>query len=67
MDTVRDFVVPIKTTAREFGIPESSLRRKLSGRVNPDATRSGPSPMFSMEEEAHFVDHVKFMAACSYG
>ena len=49
----------IKTAARQFGIPEASLRHKLSGRVDLEATRSGPPPMLSQEEEAHFVSHLK--------
>lgn len=36
----------------------------LSGRVNLEATRSGPS-MFS-QEEVHFVEHLKLMS-CGYG
>ena len=57
----------IKTAARQFGIPEASLRHKLSGRVDLEATRSGPPPMLSQEEEAHFVSHLKFMVSCGYG
>ena len=64
---VRETGAPIKTTAREYGIPEASLRHKLSGRVDSEATRSGPSPLLSQEEEAHFVEHLKFMALCGYG
>ncbi|KAL4231683.1 hypothetical protein ACF0H5_009262 [Mactra antiquata] len=64
---VRETGAPIKTTARQYGVPEASLRHKLSGRVDPEATRSGPSPMFSQEEEAHFVEHLKFMSLCGYG
>ena len=67
LEKLRETGAPIKTTAREYGIPEASLRHKFSGRVNPEATRSGPSPMFSQEEETQFVEHLKFMALCGYG
>ncbi|XP_053401883.1 uncharacterized protein LOC123566337 isoform X2 [Mercenaria mercenaria] len=67
LEKVRQTGAPVKTTAREFGIPEASLRHKLSGRVDPEATHSGPPPMFSQEEECHFVDHLKFMSECGYG
>ncbi|XP_053385176.1 uncharacterized protein LOC128550335 [Mercenaria mercenaria] len=67
LEKVRQTGAPIKTTAREFGIPEASLRHKLSGRVDPEATHSGPPPMFTQEEECHFVDHLKFMSECGYG
>ena len=46
---VRETGAHFITTAREYGIPEASLRHKLSGRVDPEATRSGHSPMFSQE------------------
>ena len=64
---VKETGAPIKTTAREYGILEASLRHKLSGRVDSEATKSGPSPWLSQEEEAHFVEHLKFMALCGYG
>ena len=45
----------------------ASLRHRFSGRVNPEATRSGPSSMFSQEEETQFVEHLKLKALCGYG
>lgn len=56
----------VRGTAREFGIPEASLRHKLSGRVNPEAVHSGPAPIFSQEEEALLVNHLKFTASVGY-
>ena len=64
MEKVRETGVPIKTAARQFGLPESSLRHKLCGRVDPEATRSGPQPILFMEEEHQ---HIKFMSECDYG
>ncbi|XP_060575053.1 uncharacterized protein LOC132732593 [Ruditapes philippinarum] len=64
---IKETGAPIKTTAREFNLPEASLRHKLSGRVNPEATKSGPSPMFTQDEEVNFVEHLKFLALCGYG
>ena len=66
LQKVRDTGAPLRTTAREFNLPESSLRHKLSGRVNPDATHSGPQPLFSAFEENQFVEHLKMMSACGY-
>lgn len=57
----------IRATARQYGVPESSLRHKLSGRVNPEAVRSGPQPVFTQEEEAMLVEHLKFTASVGYG
>ena len=67
LEKVRKTGAPIRATARDYGIPEASLRHKLSGRVDPEATRSGPTPMFTQEEEAHFSEHLKFMSLCGYG
>ena len=64
---VRETDAPIRTTARQFGLPESSLRHKLSGRVSEKAIKSGPPPLFSMEEEARLSDHLKFTASVGYG
>ena len=58
---------PIRTTARQYGVPEATLRHKLSGRTNPEAVRSGPQPLFSQEEEAFLIDHLKFTASVGYG
>ena len=58
---------PSRTTARLCGLPESSLRHKLSGRVSEEAIRSGPPPLFSMEKETRLSDHLKFTASVGYG
>lgn len=67
LEKVRQTGAPIKTTAREFGIPEASLRHKVSGRVDPEATHSGPAPTFTQLEESNFVEHLRFMSGCGYG
>ena len=50
-----------------WGISEASLRHTFGGRVNPEATRFGPSPIFSQEEETNFVEYLRLMALCGYG
>ena len=64
---VRETGTKIRTTSRLFNVPEASLRHKLSGRVSEEATRSGPPPLFTQEEEARFADHLKFTASVGYG
>ena len=64
---IRQTGAQIRTTAREFGVPEASLRHRLCGRVNPESVHSGPQPMFSNEEEAYLVEHIKAMSECGYG
>ncbi|XP_038064724.1 uncharacterized protein LOC119735094 [Patiria miniata] len=53
--------------ARRYGVPESTLRDRVLGKVDPEATRSGPAPVFSLEEENNLVDHLKKMALLGYG
>ena len=44
---MRNFEAPIRTTAKEFCVQEAFLRHKLSGRVDAEATRSGPPTMLA--------------------
>ena len=67
IEVVRGTGAPIMITARDYGVPEAYLRHKLIVRVNPEATRTGPYPLFSQEEEGYFVEYLKFMAICGYG
>ena len=64
---VKETGAAIQIPAREFGVPESSLRHKLSGRVNPEAVRSGPPPLFTQEEECRLAERLKFIASVGYG
>lgn len=57
----------IRTIARQYGFPEATLRHKLSGRTNPEAVGSGPQLLFTQEEEAFLVEHLKFTASVGYG
>ena len=35
--------------------------------MSEEATRSGPPPLFTQEEEAHLTVHLKFTASAGYG
>ena len=52
--------------AREFGVPESTLRDRTRGNVTLD-TRVGVDTLFSVSEEKQLMDHVKYMASIGYG
>ncbi|XP_053383253.1 uncharacterized protein LOC128549762 [Mercenaria mercenaria] len=67
LSEVKETGEAIRKVAKKYGIPESSLRHKLSGRVNPEAVRSGPPALFTQEEEARLADHLKFTASVGYG
>jgi hypothetical protein len=62
----REAGAPIRTTVRQYGVPEATLRHTLDGRINPEAVRSGPLLLFTQEEEAFRVEHLKFTASVGY-
>ena len=59
--------VPVRRAAVSFGVPQTTFRQRVLGRVDPETTSSGPSPELSQEEEAIFVEHLKSMAVLGYG
>ena len=52
--------------AREFNVPESTLRDRTRGNVTLD-TRVGVDTLFTVSEEKQLVDHVKYMGSIGYG
>ena len=65
--SVKDNSMPIKKAARLNGVPETTLRKRISGAVDVDCVKSGPNPMFTLEQEARLVDHVTMLAKVGYG
>ena len=57
----------VKRAAITYGVPQTTLRQRVLGRVDPETTSSGPSPELNQEEEAVFVEHIKSMARLGYG
>ena len=64
---IKEQKMPVTRAAAQFNVPETTLRQRAKGRVNPETTNSGPAPLLSQEEEAVFVDHLKSMAGVGYG
>jgi len=64
---VKETGIPIKTAARQYGVPHNTLRDRVKGRVNPETTMTGSGPLFTLEEEAKLVAHIKLMADLGYG
>ncbi|KAH3784517.1 hypothetical protein DPMN_162474 [Dreissena polymorpha] len=64
---VKEQQMSVSKASIQFGVPTTSLRQRVRGRVDPEVISSGPSPVLSQEEEAMFVDHLKFMASVGYG
>ena len=54
--------------AREYGIPESTLRDRHLGIQHVDSLPShGTAPLLSREEEKSLVDHIEYMCHIGYG
>ena len=51
--------------ARQFGVPESTLRDRTRGNVSLDAV-SGPGTLLTKTEEQKLVGHIKHMAAIGH-
>lgn len=66
-NAVKDRNVPVAQAAREHGVPDSTLRDRVDGRVGAQVTRSGPKPLFNKDEEKKMVDHVVGMANMGIG
>ena len=52
--------------AKEYSVPEQTLRDKIKGYIGPDA-KIGFETLFSKDEEAKLVSHVTYMAEVGYG
>lgn len=57
----------VKSAARQFGVPQTTLRDRVMSRIDPETVSSGPHALFTQEEEALFVNHLKTMAELGYG
>ncbi|XP_045169024.1 uncharacterized protein LOC123531825 [Mercenaria mercenaria] len=64
---VKETGIPVKTAARQYGVPHNTLRDRVKGRVDPETLMTGPGPLFTQEEEAKLVEHIKHMADLGYG
>ena len=52
--------------AREYNVPESTLRDRTWGNICLDA-KIGFKTIFTTDEEQQLVDHISFMASIGYG
>ena len=58
--------MPVKTAARQYGVPQTTLRDRVLGRIDPETTSSGPLALLSQHEQAVFVEHIKSMSQLGY-
>ena len=57
----------IRRAVKSYRVPFQTLRDRVSGEVDPECCSMGKQPLLSLEEEAKLVNHLKEMAAISYG
>ena len=61
MKAVQDGSMGLNRAALEFGVPRTTLKDRIAGRVI-HGTKSGPRPYLTHEEEKELVD---FLVTCS--
>ncbi|KAJ8299918.1 hypothetical protein KUTeg_021437 [Tegillarca granosa] len=59
--------VSVERAARSCGVPVTTLKDRVRGRVGIDVIKSRPDPLFSLEEESQLFDHINTMAEIGYG
>ncbi|KAJ8309735.1 hypothetical protein KUTeg_011600 [Tegillarca granosa] len=64
---VKDKGVSVESAARKCGVPVTTLKDRVRGRINIETIKSGPSPLFSLDEELNFFNHINIMAEIGYG
>ena len=65
--SITDNGMSIRDAANEFGLPEATLRNRLSGKIGVEVIKSCREPLLNLEEENYLVHHFKVMASCRYG
>ncbi|KAJ8300879.1 hypothetical protein KUTeg_022398 [Tegillarca granosa] len=52
---VKDKGVSVESAARKCGVPVTTLKDRVRGRINIETIKSGPSSLFSLDEELNFL------------
>ena len=63
---VKEKNMPVQRAAREYGVPESTLRDRIKGKVGLQKTRSGPAPVLGMKEENKLVEYLQLLTDFGY-
>ena len=53
--------------AIRYGVPVTTLKDRISGRISLSTTSGGQYPLLSKSEEKDIADHVHYMASVGYG
>ncbi len=66
MDAVKKDEMGVNAAAAHFGVPPTTLRNRLSGRV-VHGTNPGPAPYLTKSEESELVDYLHSTSKVGYG
>ncbi|CAC5426022.1 unnamed protein product [Mytilus coruscus] len=56
----------VRGASRQYNVPMQTLRDRILGKIDPECVTTGRFPIFSQEEEAQSVDHLKSVAQYGY-
>ena len=63
---VKDSSISVNAAAKQYGVPLTTLRDRVDGRISIDTTRPGPPLLLAKEEEAEIVQFLHTMARYGY-
>lgn len=66
-NAVKDKAMSIRKASLTYGIPKTTLIDRLHGKIDLDVVKSGPSPMFTLDQETLLSRHIETMAEVGYG
>ncbi|RUS85568.1 hypothetical protein EGW08_006651 [Elysia chlorotica] len=63
---VKDSSISVNAAAKQYGVPLTTLRDRVDGRISIDTTRPGPPLLLAKDEEAEIVHFLHTMARYGY-
>ena len=64
---MKDQKISVSKAAKLYGVPDQTLRDRVTGHISIDTLKSGRSPIFSLDEEVKLVGHLQAVAKYGYG
>ncbi|XP_005096523.1 uncharacterized protein LOC101856729 [Aplysia californica] len=63
---VKDSSISVNAAAKQYGVPLTTLRDRVDGRISMETTRPGPPLLMAKEEESEIVHFLHTMARYGY-
>ncbi|KAJ8317134.1 hypothetical protein KUTeg_005038 [Tegillarca granosa] len=64
---VKEDKISVHGAAKRFGVPVTTLRDRVDGRIHIDCCTIGAPPLFTLDQEAAIFNHIKIMSEIGYG